>query len=122
VNLHQIASGVISAVNPMQQVTLRASTGYATGADGKRTPSYGPPTPLSGQVQELSTKDLWHLESLNLAGSSRKIYLNGEVNAIVRVKREGGDLITLRDGTVWLTTRVLEQFPEWVSVAVTLQD
>jgi hypothetical protein len=121
-NLHQIASGAIAAVNPFQPVTIQTSTGATVNADGTRMPTYAPASTVSGQVQQLTTRDLRQLEALSIQGSSRKIYLNGEVDAIVRVSQKGGDLITLPDGSIWLTTAVLEQWPDWVAVSVTLQD
>lgn len=129
-NLHQVASGVIAAVNPFQPVTIQASTGYATAAGGKRTPTYAPAVNASGQVQDLTGKDLRQLEGLNISGSQRTIYLNGIVSGVVRMSQRGGDLITLADGTVWLTTQVLEQWDTvngtlgptgWCKVSVTLQ-
>lgn len=127
-NLHQIASRVIDSVNPSQVATLQISMGYSTNADGSRTPQYDPNGPFSvyAQVQELTTHDLRQLEGLNISGSSRSIYLNAyqstALSAIVRVNQQGGDLVTLSDGSVWLTTAVLERWPDWVKVAVTLQD
>lgn len=121
-NLHGIVAGAISAVNPMVPVTVQASTGYVTGADGKRTPTYAAPVAANGQVQELTTRDLRQLDGLNVQGSMRAIYLDGFVSGAVRVTKQGGDLITFEDGSVWLTTNVLEQWPDWVKVAVTLQN
>lgn len=192
-NLHQVVSGVIAAVNPAQPVALRTSTGYAISPDGTMVPSYemtagasltgsvagglltatsvslgalaarqfvmadglalgtvvtgqvsgvpgGPgvysvtgtqtlaalpmfATSLSGDVQELSQRDLRQLEGINVQGSQRSIYLNGIVSGVVRVTQQGGDLITLQDGSVWLTTSVLERWDVgWVKVSVTLQN
>lgn len=120
-NLHSIAAGVINAVNPNIVMTLLVSNGSVTNADGTRTPRYFPPQQVFGQVQELTTRDLRQLEGLNIQGSQRTIYMNGITNAIVRMSAKGGDLIELPDGTMWLTTTVLEQWPDWVKVAVTLQ-
>jgi hypothetical protein len=121
-NLHSIAAGAISAVNPMQSAAIQISNGYLTGAQGRRGPSYLPAVTVSAQVQELTAKDLRHLDQLNIQGSKKKIYMNGIVSGTVRVNNQGGDLVTLQDGTVWLTTAVLEQWPDWVAVSVTLQD
>lgn len=80
---------------------------------------------VSAQVQPLTWRDLQQLEGLNLGGERRKVYLYGEVDAIVRVHRKGGDLITIADGVnrgTWLVAQTLEQFPDWVSCACTLQN
>jgi len=120
-NLHQIVAPAISVVNPFQPATIQFSMGYSTNPDGSRTPKYSPPVAISAQVQELKVRDLWHLQGLGMTGSTRKIYVNGEIDAIERVSEKGGDLITAQDGHVWLTTSVLEQWPDWCCVSVTLQ-
>ena len=121
-NLRAIVNSVTRAINPNQPVTVQVSTGRVTNADGSLTPEYAAPITLTGQVQELTVEDIRQLDWLNIQGAERTIYLNGTYEAIVRVSQAGGDLITLQDGSVWLTTRVLEQWPNWCRVAVTLQD
>lgn len=120
-NLHGIVRNVIGAVNPQQKCLLQVSTGYSNSATGARTPTYAAPVYPLAQVQSLSTSDIRLLDALNIQGSTRKIYMNGQVSAISRAAGKGGDLITLADGTVWLTTAVLEQWPDWCAVSVTLQ-
>lgn len=124
-NLHAIAGPIIAAVNPMIDVTIQVSTGATVAADGTRTPSYAAPVTIPGQVQPMTFRDLVQVEGLNLNGTKRAIYLNGRVDGIVRVDNKGGDLITIAGGInsgVWLVAMVLEAWPDWVKVAVTLQD
>lgn len=121
-NLHAIVAGAIGAVNPFTQVTIRISTGYTTDDDGTQIPSYAAPISVSAQVQNLTQKDIEHLDSLNVQGSQQVMYLAGNYNAIVRVNREGGDLIMMPNGDIYLTTQVLEQWPDWVKLSVTLQN
>ena len=121
-NLHGIAGPVIAAVNPMVSVTVRISNGYATNSDGSRTPSYQTPVTVQAQIQAMTYRDLQQVDGLNLNGTRRAIYLYGAMNGVVRVSQQGGDLITTADGNVWLTALVLEQWPDWVKVAVTLQN
>jgi hypothetical protein len=121
-NLHKIVSNVINAVNPNQVVQVQASNGYTRGPDGKRTPTYHPAVQAYCQVQQLTGRDLRQLEMLNIQGSMRKIYITGSIDAITRMNRTGGDIVTLADNTVWLTTMILEQWPDWCAVSVTLQN
>lgn len=94
---------------PDQTLTLRALTAAYV---------------LPGNVQAMQYRDLMQVQGLNLNGTRRKVYLYGDVNGIVRVTLQGGDLITDAQGNVWLTAMVLEQWhnPAWCSVAVTLQN
>jgi hypothetical protein len=125
VNLHGIVASVVGYVNPLQPVVIQTSSGSSTTDAGKRTPNYDPPISdpsLQAQVQELTQSDVRQLEGLNIQGSQRAIYVNGALSGVVRWSRRGGDLLTLQDNTVWLTTAVLEQWPDWVKVSVTLQN
>ncbi len=119
-NLHKVVAGSIAAVNPHQRATLQLSTGYTTNSDGSRVPTYGTPIMVTAQVQSLSTEDLQKLAELNVQGSTLGIYITGMLEGVVRPDQKGGDLITLRD-EVWLTTTVIEQWPDWVKVSVKRQ-
>lgn len=126
-NLHGIVSGAIGVVNPFVQVSLQRSTGYTTAADGNRTSSYATPVTISVQVQAMTYSDLRQLDSLNIQGTRRAIYVGQEVEAIVRERNWGGDILTFPDGTlpegnVWLAVHVLEAWPDWRKIALTLQN
>lgn len=81
---------------------------------------------MMAQIQPMTWGDLHMVEGLNLSGTRRKIYLYGTVDGVERVTRKGGDLITVATGGtddgVYLVAQVLEQFPDWVSCAATLQN
>ncbi len=119
-NLHAIVRSAITSVNPDIPVQVKISTGYTTTPAGKSVPSYAAYS-MMGQVQALTSTDLRKLEGLNIQGSMRTIYLSGSLDGVSRVKQKGGDLVTLPDGTTYLTTMVLEQWPDWVKVSVTQQ-
>ena len=121
-NLHQIVSGAVSAVNPTQLVTVQVSTGSTLGADGTRSPTYSASVQIPAQVQALSYSDMQHADALNIQGIRRSIYLNGEVDGLVRSQNKGGDLITLADGSTWLVQDVPEHWPDWTKCIVTMQD
>ena len=112
----------LSAVVPRVNLTVQVSTGYTTNADGSRVPTYAAPQVVSGSVQALQFNDITQLDALNIQGERRKIYIKGQVDGLVRVENKGGDLITDPLGNVWLVALVLEAWPDWCSVAVTLQD
>lgn len=120
-NLHQMASGMVGAVNPFVPVSIQVSTGYTTAADGKRAPTYAPFVIKPGQLQSLTFRDLTQIEGLNLQGTRRAIYVNGRVDGLIRGESKGGDLITFPDGTVWLVAIDLEAWPDWCKLAATLQ-
>ncbi len=124
-NLHGIAAPYVGAVNPQIPVSVRFSDGYTKDSSFKQVPAYSAPVPLLGQVQPITTRDLMQLEGINLGGVRWKIYLSGELDAVVRVERKGGDLVTISTGRhqgVWLVVQVIEQFPDWCCAAIAQQD
>jgi hypothetical protein len=122
VNLHGIVAGAIGAVNPLVEITVRVNLGYVTGPDGTQAPSYGPQTTVVAQIQPLTGGELRHMDSLNLQGDFQAIYINGHIAGLIRPDNKGGDLITLKDGRNYLVSTVLEDWPDWCKVAVTLQN
>lgn len=124
-DLHGIVSGVIGTINPFTEASYQASTGFTTDAAGKQSPSYAAPITVSVQVQALTFRDLQQIAGIDLQGTRRAIYIEGPSQGIVRSTGQGGDLITISSGVdagVWLVAQVLEAWPDWTKVAVTLQD
>jgi hypothetical protein len=121
-NLHAIAGPLVAAVNPSTPLQLQRSTGSTIGSDGKQTPTYAAPVTVMGQVQALTYDDIHQLDYLNIQGIRRAIYLEGNWEGLDRSRNKGGDLITFPDGSIWLVAHVLERWPHFVKVAVTLQD
>lgn len=119
-NLRGVATQFTSIINPQITVTITASTGYTTADDGSQMPSYAAPVTTSAQVQQLTAREIQHMDALNIQGNLRKVWLNGNWNGIIRPKRQGGDLMSF-NGQNWLIVEVLEAWPDWCSVVVALQ-
>ena len=118
-NLHGIASGAISTVNPFVPGTIKVSTGYTTSASGTRTPTYSE-TSVSVQLQALGYKDLQQIDGLNLQGVVKAAYVNGNFNGVNRPKQQGGDLLIIGTDT-WLIVQPLEEWPDWCKFVINLQ-
>ena len=119
-NLHGFVASAIGSINPQIAITILCSTGYTTMPDSKRTPTYAPPLQIFAQVQELTSDDLRRVDGLNIQGESRAVYLNGSAAGVVRSEGRGGDLMQFY-GKTWLVTKVVERWPDWCKVIVTLQ-
>lgn len=119
-NLHGIVSGAIGTVNPHITALVRYSNGYTIGPSGKQIPAYIDVPGQMVQMQALSGKDLAFLVNLNIQGVQRALYMYGDTQGIVRPKAKGGDLIVV-DTDVWKVITVLETWPDWSKVGVTLQ-
>lgn len=125
VNLRSVANAVTRAINPNVVCEHWRSTGSTTLASGKREPTFAK-SPIAVQVQAMDDEDLKQLDNLNIQGVHRKVYANKQIAAVIRVKEKGGDLLVfpagvLIEGTTWLCTHVLERWPQWDVIAITLQ-
>jgi hypothetical protein len=126
INLRAVANNVTQAINPNVPVTVQISDGYTVDGAGTPQPRYIlPAISTTADVQQLTARELAHMDDLNIQGNLVNIYLNGKVSGIVRKDRKGGDLITVLEGVskgLYLTTSVSEQWGAWVKVVCTLQN
>lgn len=124
-DLHSLASPLISVVNPKTPATVKISAGWTTLPSGAREPKYLLPTlSVLAQVQPMTFRDIQQIEGLNLQGVRVGIYLYGKLDGLVRSQGKGGDLVIIGGGVhagTYLVAMVLEQWPDWVKVAATLQ-
>lgn len=106
---------------------MQVSTGSTQSPDntGKRIPAYAPTAYAMAQKQSLTADDLKQLDGLNIQGVQEALYMNGNIEGLIRLNQRGGDLVTMTEGRfkgdVYLTTHVLERWPDWCKIAVTLQ-
>lgn len=127
-NLHAIASRATRVISPVLIGTVFVSAGQVTAKDGSQTPIWCKFENVAMDVQALTGGDLRHIDALNIQGTMRAIYLNGNVEGADRPVGKGGDVIwfnsPLLGGRYWLVTQVLEAWDAdgWVKVAVTMQD
>lgn len=125
-NLHGIVKGCVGAINPNLPLTITLSKGqYITQPDGTKVPAPSNQFCCIGQVQPLSSSDLQHLSGINITSASRAIYIEGDIEGVLRISQKGGDTIVMPDGSIWLTTQVIENWDlanGWCKVAATLQN
>lgn len=125
-DLRSIANGAIQAVNPDTAVRWLQSDGYTVNENYEQVPKYKEQSVLAN-IQSLSGKDLQHPDFMNMQGTLRKVYMHGDIGAISRPDAEGGDMLVFPqtpggDGCLWLVTHVMEVWPLWALVVVTLQN
>lgn len=122
-HLFSAASGMLGTINPMQKVTLRASTGNRRNADYSITPEYQDCTVLA-ELQTLSSTELAISQNINQQAETITAYLKGTFHALNRPLQTGGDLILLQDGSEWLITSLLEEWSgadDWCKIMMTRQ-
>lgn len=124
-NVRGIANQYTQVINKNQKINWIQSNGYVTDNAGKRTPKTLTLT-VDAQVQSLGATALQHVDGLNMTGIMRSVYMYGNAAGAVRADQIGGDILVFPEvpfGTnkKWLITHVLETWPTWCNVIVTLQ-
>jgi len=120
VNLHQLVRGVVGAVNPDILVSVMPSTGSTEDDTGRSIPSYGATIQTTGQKQPVTGRDIERFQQQNIQGVTCKMHLNGNYEGLFRVLGKGGDLLQF-EGRTYLVASVMERWPDWCCVALTMQ-
>jgi hypothetical protein len=121
-NLHAIAAPFAAIVTGADTAVWRESSGYTTAPGAKRVPAYVDHADTDIRVQALSGDELALVDSLNIQGLKRGVYVSAPVKPIDRASGQGGDLLVFH-GATWLVVAELEAWDnsEWCKVAVTKQ-
>jgi hypothetical protein len=119
-NLHQLVRGAIGGINPDIPVTVLPSAGAEENDAGRVVPAYGTPISTTGQKQPLTGRDIERFQQQNIQGVTCKMHLNGNFEGLFRVLGKGGDLLQF-GGQKYLVASVIERWPDWCCVALTLQ-
>lgn len=125
-NLRSLVNRYTQVTNSNTQIQWIQSNGYVTDSAGRRAPQILILT-VDAQIQALSATDLQHAAGLNITGVMRSVYLYGNAAGVVRVDQLGGDILVFPEipescNRKWLVTKVVETWPDWCHVIVTLQD
>lgn len=118
-NLRAIVNAVTMTINPNLPATLLRSIGYEQDYTFRQVPKYADPEAICAQVQDLTQKDVQHLERLNLTTNQSVIYVNTLLNSPSRPDGTGGDMISFGpdpsipaalQNTSWFVTAILESW------------
>lgn len=130
-NLHGTVRGAITSVNPDVLAPFLSSTGNTVDEAGNQTPSYADAINIPIQVQALSGSDKKAVNFMNLQTVLRSVYCYGNKQGVERVVQKGGDILQFREVPNprtdanpvrnWLVIKVVETWPDWSKVVVSMQ-
>ena len=128
INLRGIANNAIQGINPNIPIKLITGKWAIDPIDLIQKPIYTEAI-VSGNVQSLSSDDLRQIESMNLEGTLRAVYLYGNVSGVVRVSEQATSVLKFTadvGGDVqewtWNVFKVAEAWTGWCKVFVVLQN
>jgi hypothetical protein len=125
-NIRKIVRKGITMVNPDVEATITRSTGYTTGATGKRIPTFQTIEGVKIQNQGQNGEALKQAQNLNVQGVVNTVYISGEWQGMLRGDKTGGDIMYFPEksgGTPkkWMIIQVAESWPDFTKVIVCLQ-
>lgn len=128
IDLRGIANSAIQSINPNITIRVQAPDGFTTDEFYNQVPKYVEQV-MQGNVQAMSNDDLKQIDSLNLEGTIRAVYLYGNYSGIMRVGQNPSTRMfftTNESGFVkereWNVFKMLEAWQGWCKVAVVLQE
>lgn len=127
-NLVGIVSSLVGGVNPLITANwLTSGESYTYLPDGTQVPTYKGGIQIPIQIQALTAQELSKLDGLNVQGVKRAVYIEGQAAGVIRCDTRGGDLLIFPDvpgglNKTWLAVLALETWPDWVKLAVVLQN
>lgn len=119
-NLRSIANRYTQRINPNQGIIGRRYKGMTVGPGRTPIPNYYDDENVIGQLQPLSSKDLQHIDGMNLQNDVQTLFINGAYYGVERKLNKGADLFIIGADT-WLVVQVIEMWPNWSRVILNLQ-
>jgi hypothetical protein len=120
--IRTLANRLTRSVNPNASASIEICTGYATGTNYHRAPTYAAAVTAKVQLQALTKDEVKHLDALNISNAHASLYADMQLTPVDRVKQSGGDMITIGSDK-WLVVALLEGWTGsgWCKVAVSRQ-
>lgn len=101
-NLHEIVSSAINAVNPFQEITITSRGGYTVNSYGERVAVEGESKTVLADVQPLSSEDIKFINNYNQSTIYRSFWVSEDVSGINRPAAKAGDIVTYNGDTYYV--------------------
>jgi hypothetical protein len=112
-NLHEIVSGAINAVNPFQSITITPKSGYTVNEYGEAVPTSGVSYTMDAQVQPVSSEDLRFINNYNESTVYLAFWISADVHSLNRPLARGGDIVSYNGKTY----KVVNMPENWYNTA-----
>ena len=101
-NLHEIVSSAINAVNPFQEITISKRGTYTVNEYGERSVTEGSSITVLADVQPLSSEDIKFINNYNQSSIYRSFWVSADVSGINRPLAKAGDIVTYNGDTYYV--------------------
>ena len=113
VNLHEIASSAINAINPFQEIKIIGREDYTVNEYGEATPVEKEAVTVMAQVQPIDSEDIKFINNYNVSTEYKSFWVSSDVFGLNRALLKGGDKI-IWAGKTYFVVDVPEEWYETV--------
>lgn len=112
-NLHEIASSAINAINPFQEVTIIPRGGYTVNEYGEAVVQEGSSYKIMADVQPVSSEDIKFINNYNESTIYKAFWVSANTFGLNRPMARSGDVVFC-NGKKYYVTSMPEDWYETV--------
>lgn len=112
-NLHEIVSNAISAINPFQDVTITPRGSYTVNDYGEAVVASGTSYTIKADVQPVSSEDIKFINNYNQSTIYKAFWVSANTFGINRPMTRAGDKVVC-NGKIYYVTSMPEDWYETV--------
>lgn len=103
-NLHEVVSSAINAINPFQEITITSRGGYFVNDYGEREAIENKTITVMADIQPVSSEDIKFINNYNQSSIYKSFYVSADVHGINRPMVKSGDIVKWNGQTYYITS------------------
>lgn len=103
-NLHEIASSAINAINPFVEITITPRSGYTVNDYGETVVTEGSGYKIKADVQPISSEDIKFINNYNESTVYKAFWVSANTFGVNRPMARSGDKVTYAGKTYYVTS------------------
>ena len=92
-NLHEVVSSAINAINPFQEITIVSRGGYVVNDYGETVVCTDKKITVMADIQPVSSEDIKFINNYNQSSIYKSFYVSEDVHGLNRPLAKSGDII-----------------------------
>ena len=103
-NLHEIASKAINAINPFQSITITPRSSYTVNDYGEAVATDGTPYEIMAQIQPVTSEDIKFINNYNESTVYKAFWVSANAFGLNRPMARAGDKVVWGDKVFYVTS------------------
>ena len=103
-NLHEVVSSAINAINPFQEIAIVSRGGYVVNDYGETVVCTDKKITVMADIQPVSSEDIKFINNYNQSSIYKSFYVSEDVHGLNRPLAKSGDIIEWNGNTYYVTS------------------